>query len=445
MGDWWADHEKSVTTQAQFMDMFSSFESTDSSTSSEPLNASMAIAPNTESTRQNGSWLSLEESRQRACGKVAWWKCEGPNGENVEEIQQNPDGPPSRPVWLDASGWMYLGGWDGREYSGFGVMHFPNGRVFAGHFSKNKCWGQAKLIWLPSSTTWIKNTQARSVINCTIREGGVEKVNPVPYIYIGGFKDSQRCDSRAKVILKDGTTRVGPFDADKPVGDWWEDHEKLVTSAEEIDALISCTPKEEKVFIPTTPPSPTKMTWISLEDAKSFSYGNVEWWKCEGPGGESVDERQHQPDGPSDRPVWVDGNGWMYLGGWKKNEYHGFGVLYFPNGRIFSGNFEHNRCSGYAKLIWLPLSPTWMRNEQDRSVIQYRSNDGGKERLVPVPYIYIGYFKNSQRCDERAKVILKDGTTRIGPFNADQPIGDWWDEHEKAQTSPEELKKLLAL
>lgn len=392
------------------------------------------------------SWISLEIAKQSSYGRVEWWKCRGPNGEQVPVKQQHPLGPEDRPVWCHEEGWMYLGSWENNECHGFGVYYFLNGRVYVGHLDHNRCTGLACLFWLPASPIWEKNELPLSIIKTPD-----EQKNGLPYIYIGNFVESEKADTKAKVILKDGTTRIGPFMHDKPVGDWWHDHEKSFTTPQELGRLLRFSDdiddddEEEIGQSAETDDSPlNEGRWLTLEEARDLVYGQVEWWKCPGPHGETLDERQYHPKGPPDRPVFQDDNECMYLGGWRDDAFHGFGVFYFPNGRVFAGYLIDNTCSGPAKLVWVPDAPIWKNNEMPESSI--RTKVAANEETAPVglPYIYIGCFEAGERSDNRAKVILKDGTTRWGPFDADEPIGDWWETHEKGVTSQDELTDLLS-
>ena len=79
-----------------------------------------------------------------------------------------------------------------------------------------------------------------------------------------------------------------------------------------------------------------------------------------------------------------------------------------------------------------------MTNRYDSSQITCPTTCDG------LPFIYIGRYKDYHRDDPHARVILKDGTTRIGPWKNNGPVGDWWEDHAKRTTTPEELAKLLS-
>jgi hypothetical protein len=188
-------------------------------------------------------------------------------------------------------------------------------------------------------------------------------------------------------------------------------------------------------------------SWITLEEARQRSDGKVEWWKFEGLNGEIVQEKQHDPDGPDDRPVLLYDNGDMYLGGWKKlplatiYKCHGFGVHFHADGCVIVGHCEDGKLSGPGKNMWLPSSRLWHNNSYSKSVI--KASPGNKQ--IGLPFIYLGNFKQNKKDDKHATVILKDGTTRIGPWKHNKPVGDWWEDHEKSTTGPEKLAKLLSI
>jgi hypothetical protein len=192
----------------------------------------------------------------------------------------------------------------------------------------------------------------------------------------------------------------------------------------------------------------TDGSWLSLEEGRERAFGAVEWWMCEGLHGERVEERQLRSDGPESRPIWHSGSGKMYLGGWKKHpekdcyQWHGFGVYCRRDGRVFVGEWDEGKLCGLAKRVWLPSAPLWLGNKKDVSVI--RSKQTGEDESVGLPFIYIGGYRGNWKEDKQAIVILKDGTTRTGPWKKNQPVGDWWEDHEKSVMSPGEMARVLS-
>jgi hypothetical protein len=179
-------------------------------------------------------------------------------------------------------------------------------------------------------------------------------------------------------------------------------------------------------------------TWITLQEARDRSHGRIEWWKCKGTKGEVAVEEQQDPLGPPrDRPVRLYQNGTMYLGGWEEGEWHGFGVQYREDGEVQAWNFDKGRFYGPGMLLWLPTSPCWVENQCSRSAIQSTDGQG-------LPFVYIGNYKKGSKFDPLARVILKDGTSRVGPWNDGRPVGDWWEDHEKTETKQEHLAKLMS-
>ncbi|GAX11180.1 hypothetical protein FisN_9Hh275 [Fistulifera solaris] len=177
--------------------------------------------------------------------------------------------------------------------------------------------------------------------------------------------------------------------------------------------------------------------WVSLKDARVLG---CEWWRCEG--GRRTDELHYQITENHNRPVLRYPNGDMYLGGWAKcrsgvDKPQGFGVFLSFDLIILVGQWDEGHLEGYARQLWLPQSNIWRNNYDPLSCIK---TDNG----VGLPFLYFGNFKSSKRNDVRATVVLKDGTTRIGPWKNDLPVGDWWQDHASTRTPVWEIKRLLA-
>jgi len=160
-----------------------------------------------------------------------------------------------------------------------------------------------------------------------------------------------------------------------------------------------------------------------------------------------VEERQHRSDGPDDKPVRLfPYGGRMYIGEWnaEKKRRYGFGVHCNPNwGSVQAGLWKSSLMTSGSEL-YLPGSSTWMTNKCNRSEIKSLPSHNTKKAVHGLPFIYIGCFKKSNFDDPHARVILKDGTTRIGPWKKHEPVGDWWKDHAKSTTTPEELARILS-
>lgn len=55
-----------------------------------------------------------------------------------------------------------------------------------------------------------------------------------------------------------------------------------------------------------------------------------------------------------------------------------------------------------------------------------------------VPFSYRGNFKNDVKDDPCAKVTLKGGPTRVGPWKEGIPVGDWFHHPPSAMTFPDD-------
>ncbi len=166
--------------------------------------------------------------------------------------------------------------------------------------------------------------------------------------------------------------------------------------------------------------------WLSFEEAQKQSHGGISWWCWPGREDEWLAPEQHRPDGPLDKPVFAKA-GHMYFGKWEKHEtedwymWHGFGIYYRSNGEIFIGDWYKGKLCGLGHRLWSPYAEGWMENVKQGSVIQ--------ENGVGKPFLYVGRFVDNWKHDKAATAILKDGTTRVGPWEYNQPVGDWWKDH----------------
>jgi hypothetical protein len=184
-----------------------------------------------------GWWISCEEARDRSIGNEEWWKEEGIGGRTVtlKQYAQHP-APADKPIWLYNNGDMYLGEWAvGRTNffleNGFGATYNNNpgkckGKIYIGEWKSGECHGSGKSLWLKSSNTWINNKFPASEIKQKEGEKNVSR----PYVYIGDYADGIKNDANAMVTLKDGTTRAGPWEKGKPVGDWWSEEDHPLTA-----------------------------------------------------------------------------------------------------------------------------------------------------------------------------------------------------------------------
>ena len=174
--------------------------------------------------------------------------------------------------------------------------------------------------------------------------------------------------------------------------------------------------------------------WISLDDAKEFAVGKEEWYAIANSNGAKVDIKQHAKDAPKDKPVWRYEHGDMYLGEWNETKERGgpseqgFGIGYYPGdnrfdrGTVYIGGFKDGQLSGEGEVFWLKSSHAWKENHWPGSSIKKKSSKG---RPKGIPYIYRGGYKKGKAHDTNARVTLKDGTTRIGPWKEGLPVGDW--------------------
>lgn len=152
-----------------------------------------------------------------------------------------------------------------------------------------------------------------------------------------------------------------------------------------------------------------------------------------------IPERQHCPTGPARYPVFQYGTGAMYLGGYDASESRsGLGAFLDVDGHLQIGHWNDDELCGPGIHLWIAESPTWKENLYgDASSSEIALGERG------LPFIYIGEFKKGFMHDRNATVILKDGTTRIGPWEEGMPLGDWWNDHTPLVTPSKEISKYL--
>lgn len=95
-------------------------------------------------------------------------------------------------------------------------------------------------------------------------------------------------------------------------------------------------------------------------------------------------------------------------------------------GRIYAGNWKDGQEDGVGEVYWLKSSNVWQSDHYPGSAIKQRYEATGGNRGVP--FHYKGRFSNGCMVDEKAVVTLKDGTSRMGPWKNNEPVGRW-DEH----------------
>ena len=173
--------------------------------------------------------------------------------------------------------------------------------------------------------------------------------------------------------------------------------------------------------------------WISLEESEDLAAAG--WYEYEGPYGKKVALRQHCPGSPEDRIVWCQDRGNLYLGGWKNGQWNGFGICCRNDGRVIIGHRKNQVLSGPVKRTWLFTAPAWKDNYDENSNI--KGLDGR-----PLPYMYFGAFNKYGKSDKKATIVLKDGTARKGPWENNEPVGDFWS-HKVSHMGDTKLRMLL--
>ncbi|CAB9505618.1 expressed unknown protein [Seminavis robusta] len=175
--------------------------------------------------------------------------------------------------------------------------------------------------------------------------------------------------------------------------------------------------------------------WLSLKEAQERCVGKEPWWACPSQEGRRVEPKQHTSrNSPAGKPVWLYDNGDMYLGEWDEQSFEfpledGFGVYYNSQprkfkGLIYIGGWKEGHCHGRGETFWLKSSYTWKTNHFPNSPIKREGGIG-----TGIPFCYWGLYEMDVRCDKEAVVRLKDGTTRRGPWEDGNPVGDWHEDH----------------
>ena len=166
-----------------------------------------------------GRWITLDEAKAYSVGSATeWW--------NHPRIRPTHE----KPIWEYQNSDMYMGQWNENceipLEDGFGITYnqYPiptsQGLIHVGHWKQGCLDGSGESFWLSSCKIWKANHCPGSAITVTTRNGKHLRKRGVPFRYKGTYRNDQKCDPQAVVTLKDGTTRRGPWEHDKPVGDW---------------------------------------------------------------------------------------------------------------------------------------------------------------------------------------------------------------------------------
>lgn len=173
--------------------------------------------------------------------------------------------------------------------------------------------------------------------------------------------------------------------------------------------------------------------WTTLAEAQDSSHDSIPWWMFGG----TSEGRVRGMDKEDSHGCLLCVETGMYVG--ERNASHGrngYGVFYCKDGLLLVGTWQAGLLNGPGKQLYLSQSPAWLSDRSTHSPIQ-RMGEG-------VPYIYIGNYHEGLKEDPKARVILKDGTTRIGHWEKDKPVGNWWEDHEEFFTSSSEVNELIA-
>ncbi|CAB9505299.1 expressed unknown protein [Seminavis robusta] len=167
--------------------------------------------------------------------------------------------------------------------------------------------------------------------------------------------------------------------------------------------------------------------WITLAEAEQRA--KERWWLLPNLQGRQVPTQQYSTckDAPANRPIWMFHNGDMYLGEWDEQTKmeNGFGITFYFSpikykGLIHIGYRKKGFCHGKGDAFWLESAPSWRKNYFPASPIKRPSGGGG------LPFCYSGHYKNGLQWDKHAVVRLKDGTTRLGPWEGGSPVGTFF-------------------
>ena len=164
-----------------------------------------------------------------------------------------------------------------------------------------------------------------------------------------------------------------------------------------------------------------KFKWISYDDAKVLEGGDViEWWKAT----EITRSKEMKTNAPhKEKPILEYLNGDMYFGQlkeiqsngskprWKE---HGKGIKCNKRtGQYYVGSFQDGKRDSCGRASWLINSRTWRENNDKNS--QIRERVAGRKGL---PFEYDGKYIDDKKHCINAKVTLKNGTEKVGPWLA---------------------------
>lgn len=110
-----------------------------------------------------------------------------------------------------------------------------------------------------------------------------------------------------------------------------------------------------------------------------------------------------------------------YVGDWVNNEKHGQGVMYYANGAIYEGQFQHDIRQGFGKLTLVPNSPVEESYEGEWDQDQWHGKGKYTYRKIEGT-VYDGDWVYGVR-QGYGVLSYKDGSYYRGEFRQNQMWG----------------------
>jgi len=308
------------------------------------------------------------------------------------------------------NGDKYIGKWKDGKKSAQGTFLYASGSRFEGEFKDGKKHGRGTLISKNGDKhvgNWIKG-----------KKSGLGKINYASgSIFEGQFKNDKK-HGEGNFTWKSGAKRVGEFRINK-LWDITEFDKKGNIIKKWVSGVKVVDKKKEKILFLRN----DNGKWIWDKNGNKQNDGKYvgSLDKNGIPNGAGVitfpDGKKYEGEWKNSKKhgkgtfTWQDGK--KYFGEWINGEKHGNGTYLWTSGNKYEGEFKHDKRTGFGKYIWSngdKYTGQWMNGKKNgQGTITFP--DGKK---------YQGKWKNSKK-HGKGTFTFPDGGRLTGEFRNDKP------------------------